>query len=76
MKWIEGLRVCAGDVYAHNILVGETAKPTLLDYGQPSLYLVSVPQRPHAWILNCFPEIYLQLMASLAIKYLQSEPQE
>ena len=23
----------AGDVYAHNILVGDSAKPTLLDYG-------------------------------------------
>ena len=25
---------CAGDVYAHNILVGETAHPVLLDYGR------------------------------------------
>ena len=47
MKWTEGLRACAGDVYAHNILVGETATPTLLDYGQPSLYAASVPQRIH-----------------------------
>ena len=35
----QGRIVClAGDVYAHNILVGESAMPTLCDYGeQPSL---------------------------------------
>ena len=34
----------AGDVYAHNILVGDSAKPTLLDYGE--LTPAVLPGRP------------------------------
>lgn len=57
----------AGDVYAHNILVGESAKPTLLDYGELPPHLLPV-------ILPCHPCISDQKLIFLGPAFCDALP--
>ena len=48
----EMAHACAGDVYAHNILVGESATPTLCDYGE-RLLVQRVPFHDERTVTYC-----------------------